>query len=65
MKTYKIEIEETLTKVIEVEAENQEDAYDKVYEQYVNEEIVLGSEDFTDDTKFYLLDEDNNRINEF
>lgn len=65
MKTYKIEIEETLTRVIEVTAENQEEAYDQVYEQYVNEEIVLGSEDYSDDTKFYLLDEDNNRINEF
>ncbi len=65
MKTYKIEIEETLTKVIEVKAENQEEAYDKVYEQYVNEEIVLGSEDYSNDTKFYLLDEYDNRIIEF
>ncbi len=65
MKTYKIEIEETLTKVVEVKAENQEEAYDKVYDQYVNEEIVLGSEDYSDDTKFYLIDEDYNRICEF
>lgn len=65
MKTYKIEIEETLTKVIEVKAENQEEAYDKVYEQYVNEEIVLGGDDYTDGARFYLLDEDDNRINEF
>lgn len=64
MKTYKIEIEETLTRVIEVEAENEEKAYDKVYEQYVEEEIVLDYNDWKD-TNYYLLDENHNRINEF
>lgn len=62
MKTYKIEIEEILTRVIEVEAENQEQAYDQVYEQYDNEEIVLDASDFNGDTKFYVLDDNNNRV---
>lgn len=65
MKTYKIEIEEILTKVIEVDAKNKEDAYDQIYDLYINEGIVLGSGDYSGDTKFYLLDEDDNRINEF
>ena len=60
----KIEVEETLTKVVEVEADSIEEAYDIVYNQYSEEEIVLGSEDWYD-TKYYALDEDNNRICEF
>lgn len=63
-KIYKLEIEEILTKVIEVSATSQEEAYEKVYEQYHEEEIVLSSEDWVE-TNCYLLNENNDRICEF
>ena len=43
---YKVNIEELLSRVVEVEAENEEDAEDKVREMYMNEEIVLDASDF-------------------
>ena len=42
---YNVEITEYLTRVVEVEAENEKDAENKVWDQYINEEIVLDSED--------------------
>ncbi|MBP3920127.1 MAG: DpnD/PcfM family protein [Bacilli bacterium] len=48
MKKYDIEIEETLRRVVSVEAENIHDAIDKVDEKYHNEEIVLDSSDFVE-----------------
>lgn len=64
MKKYRIEIEEVLTKVVEVKADNMNNAFDKVYERYCNEQVVLNSEDWLD-TKFYVLDQFNNRICKF
>lgn len=64
MEKFKIEIEETLTKIVEVEATSKIEAYDKVYEQYHEEEIVLTSDDW-EDTKFYALNENNDRVCEF
>lgn len=61
MKKYRIEVEEILTRIVEVDAYNIADAIDKVYERYHNEEIVLDYQDWCD-TKYYLLDEYNNRI---
>lgn len=61
---FKIEIEEILTKVVEVSATSKEEAYEKVYEQYHEEEIVLVPEDWAE-TNYYLLDEDYDRICEF
>ncbi len=46
METYKIEIQEFLSKIIEIEAENKEEAISKVKRMYQNEEIVLDSEDY-------------------
>ena len=46
LKEYEIEIEETLQKVIKVKAVSEEEACDKVYQQYKNQEIILESEDF-------------------
>ena len=43
---YKINIEELLSRVVEVEAENEEKAEEKVREMYMNEDIVLGASDF-------------------
>ncbi len=45
-KKYKIEITETLQRVVDVKAKNKNDAIKKIAQQYKNEEIVLGWEDF-------------------
>lgn len=55
MKKYKVEIEETLNRIVEVDAENEDEAYMKVKEMYKNCEIVLMAEDFLD-VDFSVLD---------
>ncbi len=55
MKKYKIEIEEILQRVVDVEADNLAEALDKVQEQYDNEEITLDYNDFKDvDIRQYI-----------
>lgn len=46
MKKYNIAIEETLFKIVRVEAESYDDAIDKVESLYGNQEIILGADDF-------------------
>lgn len=46
MAKFKIEIEETLQRVVEVNANNLSDAIQKVEEKYKNEEYVLNENDF-------------------
>ncbi len=46
MNTFKIEIKETLSTRIKVEAENQSDAILKTKEMYRNQEIILDAEDY-------------------
>ena len=46
MKTYAIEIKETLSKVIEIEANTEEEALQKIKDLYQKESIVLDAEDF-------------------
>ena len=46
MKNYFIEIKETLKRVVSIEAENLEEAFEKVEDEYNNEEIVLSACDF-------------------
>lgn len=46
MKNYFIEIKETLKRVVSIEAENLEEAFEKVEDAYNNEEIVLSACDF-------------------
>lgn len=48
MKKYKIGITEILRRVITVEAENSDQAIDKVLEAYDSKEIVLDINDFMD-----------------
>ena len=48
MKTFEFEVKELLSRIIEVEAETENDAYLKVKEMYKNEEIVLDSSDYLD-----------------
>ena len=64
MKNYKVEIEETLTRVIEVQATNEEEAFETIYEQYHEGEIVLSGDDW-EETKFYILDDSLNRIRRY
>lgn len=45
-KTYKVEVTETLQRIVEVKANSKEDAIEKVIEMYGNEEIVLDWQDF-------------------
>lgn len=46
MKTYKIEITETLQRIIEIDATSEIEAYDIIENQYKNGQIVLDSSDF-------------------
>lgn len=48
METFKIEIQELLTRVVEVQAENIQEAFTKVNEQYKKAEIVLDYNDFSE-----------------
>lgn len=46
METFKIEIKEFLSRIVEIQANNLDEAISKVKQMYRNEEIVLDSEDF-------------------
>ena len=46
MSNYKIEIQETLSRIIEIEASSAEEAIDKVRAMYRAEEIVLDGDDY-------------------
>ena len=48
MKTYEIEITETMQKTVEVEAATPEDAYSKVREAWKNGGIILDADAFVD-----------------
>lgn len=48
METFKIEVKETLSRIIEIEAVSEIEAYLKVKKMYRNEEIVLDENDFVD-----------------
>lgn len=45
-KTYKIEIEETLQKVVDIQANSLDEAIDIAQERYKNEEYILNEDDF-------------------
>jgi hypothetical protein len=46
MKAFTIEVQELLSRIVEVEANSTEEAVSKVREMYKNEEIVLDSDDY-------------------
>lgn len=48
MNQYKVEITEILQKIIEIKAENKEDASHKAMKMYKNEEVILDNNDFID-----------------
>lgn len=45
---YNFKISETLSKIVEVEADDRDSAYEKVEEMINTEEIVLTADDFED-----------------
>ena len=45
---YQFKIIETLSKIVEVEADDRDSAYDKVEEMINTEEVVLTADDFED-----------------
>lgn len=45
---FKIEVRETSSRIVEIEAESSEQAIDFVRNDYENEKIVLDAEDFED-----------------
>lgn len=46
METFKVEIQEFLSRIVEIEANSIDEALDKVNQSYRNQEIVLDSNDF-------------------
>lgn len=52
---YKIEILETLSDIIEIDAKNKEEAIKKVEKMYYDQDIVLGADNFDNDVVFNLL----------
>lgn len=53
---YKIEILETLRRVVEIDTKNEEEAMDKVGRMYYNSDIVPGAGDFDNEVVFNLLE---------
>lgn len=51
---YKVKIEETLVRVVEVEAKGKQKAIDEIMDQYMKEKIVLGAEDY-ESTSFDVI----------
>ena len=51
---FQIEIAETLSNIVEVNAENEQEALSKVRDMYRNEEVILYADDFID-TKFNIF----------
>ena len=48
MITYKIEIQELLSRIIEIEAPSAEETIDKMKEMYKTEDIVLDGDDYVE-----------------
>ena len=58
MKTYRVEITETLQRIVYIDAKSAEEAKRNVEERYHNEEIVLDSSDYQD-TEIEVVEDDN------
>ena len=53
-RVFQIEVVETLSNIVEVNAENEQEALLKAQDMYRNEEVVLYPDDFID-TKFNIF----------
>jgi hypothetical protein len=56
METFKIEVKETLSRIIEIEASSKDEALLKIEELYRKQEIVLDADDFVE-TEFLRIGE--------
>ena len=54
MKIYKYKILETLSRTIEIEAESEEKAWDKLEDIYYNADVVLTADDL-ENVEFYQI----------
>ncbi len=59
MKTYKIEVKETLSRIIEIDANSFDEALEDVQKMYKNEEIILDSDDFVEVNFLHCNDSQN------
>jgi uncharacterized membrane protein len=48
METFKIEVKETLSRIIEIEANSADEAFSKIQDLYTKEEIVLDADDYVE-----------------
>ncbi len=48
MKTFKIEVKETLSRIIEINANSINEALENVQKIYKNEELILDNDDFVE-----------------
>lgn len=53
---YRITVTERLERIVDVEAESESAAIDKVESMYREQEIVLGAEDMCGDAEFGVID---------
>lgn len=58
MAKYKVEVVETSTRIVEVEADDVSDACSKVHDMWSEGEIILDETDFMD-ADFNYMEEDN------
>lgn len=65
MKTFYISVTETLNKIVEVHAENKQEALQKAEDAYYNGEIVLDSEDSENFVDMQFNDETEETINNY
>lgn len=57
MPKFKVEVKETLLDIICLEADNEDDALDKVRKAYSNEDIILMADNMSGDTEFKIVEE--------
>lgn len=48
METFKFEVKETVSRIIEVEANSADEAFSKIQDLYNKEEIVLDADDYVE-----------------
>lgn len=49
---YKIKVVETLSRIVEVEADSKDAAFEKIQDMHASEEFILGADDF-DGVEYY------------
>lgn len=56
METFKVEVKETLSRIIEIQADSNEEALLRIEELYKKQEIVLDADDFVE-TEFLKIED--------